>query len=235
MDVRGSMAWGHLTIASVAALLVVAAPANAADKTADQSAMESMFDVAFGVGVTSDYISRGYTQTDHKPAIQPWVELDYGMFYAGYWGSNVAGGDWEHDLSIGLRPEVGPVSFDFGYVRYLYNSGDCCGELYAKASASPADPLTLGASIFFDPGQSNTYVEGNAAIDLPHNISLSAAAGVQTYGNGDPSDFSWNAGASWSPFDWLTADLRYYGGPMADRVVLSLSVESSLSALRGGN
>ena len=111
MVVRGLMGWGRLTIASVAGLLVVGAPALAADKTADQSAVESRFDVAFGVTATSDYISRGYTQSD-GPAIQPWVELDYGMFYAGYWGSNVSpallsGASWEHDLSIGLRPEVG--------------------------------------------------------------------------------------------------------------------------------
>ncbi len=236
MKTRGWMGRGQLAIASVACVLL-AVPASAADKAADQSAAESMFDVAFGVGVATDYIARGFTQTDHKPAIQPWAELDYGIFYAGYWGSNTAigitGGNWEHDLSIGVRPEWGPFSFDFGYVRYLYDTGDCCGELYAKATANPVDPLTLGASIFVDPAASNVYFEGNGSYDLPHNISISGAAGVQTYGNGDPSVFSWNAGASWSPLDWLTFDGRYYGGPTANRFVATVSVSTSLSALRG--
>lgn len=231
MSMRDFMGWGRLTAASVAALLAVAPPALAADQMADQSAVESMFDIAFGVDLTSDYISRGYTQTDHNPAVQPWVELDYGIFYAGYWGSNTdlstIGGNWEHDLSIGVRPEVGPFSFDFGYVRYLYDTGDCCGELYALASVNPVDPLTLGAAVYYDPDAASTYVESNASFDLPHDISVSAAVGSWD------GEFSWNAGASWSPLDWLSADLRYYGGPEANRVVFTLSVESSLSALRG--
>src|ERR1700690_2402403 len=84
------------------------------------------FDVAFGGALTSDYISRGATQTDHQAAFQPWAELDYKLFYAGYWGSNVSAegiADWENDLSIGIRPTLGPVSLALGYVRYIY-SGD---------------------------------------------------------------------------------------------------------------
>ena len=85
----------------------------------------------------------------------------------------------------------------------------------------------MGAAIFYDPDAASTYVEGNASVDLMHNISLSGAVGSWD------GEFSWNAGASWSPLDWLTADIRYYGGPDADRIVFSLSVESALSALRG--
>jgi len=218
--------------AAVALLLAAAGVAGAADREADAAAAKSMFDVAFGVTATSDYIWRGNTQTDHGPAIQPWVELDHGIFYLGYWGSNVAG-DWEHDLSVGIRPELGPLSLDLGYVRYIYSSGDCCGELYLMASVNPVDPLTLGAAVYFDPAASDTYFEGNAAIDVHDNISLSGAVGVQAFGDGSPSETSWNTGASWSPLDWLTLDGRYYGGPTANRFVVSLSVESALSALHG--
>ncbi|MEX0852308.1 MAG: TorF family putative porin [Bauldia sp.] len=225
---------------AAAAVMVLAGAglARAADATVyedgaavDQAAAESMFDVAFGVTVTSEYVSRGYALSDGI-AVQPWVEFDYGMFYVGYWGSNVVG-DWEHDLSVGFRPEIGPFSLDLGYVRYLYNSGDCCGELYLKASVSPADPLTVGAAAFFDPDSSNAYFEGNASIDLPHNFSISGAAGVQTYGDGSADDFSWNAGGSWSPLDWLTLDGRYHGGPDSDMFVVSLAISTSLSALSG--
>ena len=115
-------------------------------------------------------------------------------------------------------------------MRYIYcDDGDAGGEFYAKASFSPVDPLTLGAAVFVNPDGGATYVEGNASVDLMHNISLSGAVGSQD------GTFSWNAGASWSPLDWLTADVRYYGGPEANRVVFSLSISSSLSALRGMN
>ncbi len=176
------------------------------------------------------------TQTDGNAAVQPWAELTvHDIFYLGYWGSNVSsvvtGGSWEHDFSIGVRPSLGPVDFDFGYVRYVYDTGDCCGEAYAKASFSPADPLTIGGSVYYDPDSRNVYLEGNGSIDLPHDISLSAAVGVQSYGDGSSSDTSWNAGASWSPYDWVTLDGRYYGGPTANKFVVALSFQSSLSEL----
>src|SRR5205823_2315398 len=69
---------------------------------------KSMFDVAFGATVTTDYMSRGTTQTDHQPAAQGTVEWDVGQFYAGIFVSNVNYGfnDTEIDLSIGWRPEI---------------------------------------------------------------------------------------------------------------------------------
>jgi uncharacterized protein (TIGR02001 family) len=210
--------------------------ARAADLTPEETAKHADWDVAFGVTFTSDYISRGYTQSDHNAAIQPWAELDIGKFYLGYWGSNVVLDDdrWEHDLSIGVRPSLGPVDFDLGYVRYLYDSsGDCCGELYAKASFSPVDPLTLGGNIYYDPEASNTYVEATGSFDLPHDLSVSGTIGLQSYGDGSASDTSWNAGIGWSPYEWLTLDARYHGGPTAERFVVSLSLSSSLKTLSG--
>ena len=78
---------GYLALA-VSGVLCFAGPALAADdaSTAD------MFDVAFGVAVTSDYISRGITQTDHHAAIQGYVEPSYGILYGGLWAANVAFG-----------------------------------------------------------------------------------------------------------------------------------------------
>lgn len=223
------VALGRVVAATVISLSAITA-ARAADKTND-GAVESMFDIAFGVTFTSDYMSRGYTQTN-GPAVQPWVEFDYGILYAGYWGSNVSpaiiGSSWEHDLSVGVRPELGPFSFDFGYVRYIYDTGDCCGEVYAMASVSPVDPLTLGAAIYYDPTNVTTYVEGNASVDLPRDISVSGAIGSLD------GVFSWNAGVTLAPRDWISLDARYHGGPDG-RFLVSLNLESSLSAIRGGN
>ncbi len=196
------------------------------------------WDIAFGATVTSDYISRGLSSTEHGAAIQPWAELDIGDFYAGYWGSNVtyAGtGYWESDLSVGVRPMLGAVSFDFGYVYYVYSSMDYAspsGEAYAKASITPVDPLTLGAAFYVNPEDTSaTYSELNAAYDFPHDISLSGALGFVT-GNGDYGDYTtWNVGASWKPVELVTLDARYHDGPDADRFVVSVSFDSTARSL----
>lgn len=212
-------------------------PARAADLAIETvpapapAVAASMFDVAFGFTVTSEYVSRGYSLSDGW-AIQPFAEATIGLFYFGYWGSNVADGAWEHDLSVGIRPTWGPWTFDIGYVRYLYSEGgDCCGEIYAKAEVAPIEPLTLNAMVYYDPDSQNTYVEGGAAYALPQNFSVSANIGNQWYGDGSPDDFSWNAGVSWEPWEWVSLDGRYFGGPTADKFVFSITFATSLSGM----
>ena len=99
---------------------VVTAPADAGTPPDNPWA----FDVALGAAVVSDYMFRGITQTDHDPALQAYVEPSLGMFYGGVWASNVdfvtPDPDVEIDLYAGVRPEFGPVSMDFGYLRYFY-------------------------------------------------------------------------------------------------------------------
>jgi len=203
------------------------------------------WDLLFGVTVASQYITRGLAQSTGA-AVQPWAELDVGPVYLGYWGSNVSpslvgggtghtagidGATWEHDLSVGFRPMVGPLTFDVGYIRYVYNNGDCCGEIYGKASINPVEPLTLGAAIYHNPDADTTYVEGNAKLALHSGFSISGAVGSQD------GVTSWNAGASWAPHDFLTFDARYYGGPSgggANKFVVSVAFATSLKKVSGG-
>jgi uncharacterized protein (TIGR02001 family) len=204
---------------------------------ANSAAAEPLFDVAFGAALTSDYISRGATQSDHEPAFQPRVEHDVKNFYVGYWGSNVSSGgvgDWENDLSIGFRPTVGPVSLDLGYVQYIYSNdlfAEPSGEVYVKGTVNPTEPLTLGAQLYVNPAQTNaTYSELNAAYALPHNVKLSGAVGLVT--SDDPSFVPWNVGISWNPTEPVTLDARYQAGPTADRVVLTLSLATTVNTLK---
>ena len=103
------------------------------------------FDVAFGVALTSDYVSRGITNSDSRPAIQgyiePSVELpNVGAAYINVWSSNVNYGEGfegaEIDVAGGIRPQFGPVSLDLGYVHYFYTPEHVSpdyGEIFAKA------------------------------------------------------------------------------------------------------
>jgi len=61
---------------TTAALRTVAAPATA----------QTLY---FGLGVTTDYLSRGASQTGGCAALQPWVEYETNGFYVGAWASNV--------------------------------------------------------------------------------------------------------------------------------------------------
>lgn len=221
----------HIRAAGLAGAVIFATGAGVAWAADPAGPSASAWDVAFGVTITSNYISRGHTQTNDGAAIQPSLEIGNGFFYAGYWGSNVSpvsvGSNWEHDFSIGIRPTLGPLDTDFGYVRYVYDTGDCCGEAYAKASYSPIDPLTIGGAVYYDPENATGYAEANASADVHEHISLSAAVGTTFAG-----EASWNAGGTWSPYDWMSVDGRVHGGPEGTKFLVSLSLSSSLSALK---
>jgi uncharacterized protein (TIGR02001 family) len=224
-------AFAAVTLTCVGGLSGVA---QAAD-TVKAAPVMPAWDLLFGVTATSDYVTRGLDLSSGA-AIQPWAELDVGPVYFGYWGSNIdpavgSGGtaSWENDLSIGIRGSQGPFGWDVGYVRYVYSPSTAdFGEVYGKATINPVTPLTLGASVFYSPDLTTTYVEGNAKLALMDNISLSGAIGSQD------GTSSWNAGASWAPLDYLTLDGRYYGGPTSNKFVVSIAFSTSLSKVRAG-
>jgi uncharacterized protein (TIGR02001 family) len=177
----------------------------------------------------------------------------------GAWASNVdfrtPDPDVEVDIYGGLRPTFGPVSADLGYVHYLYPDAPDTdyGELKATASVSPIEMLTLGGAVYHAPdyaqsGDDATYVEGNAALALPYDISLSGAVGFQMFDSGvGLSDYlTLNVGASYS-WHAVTLDLRYWDTDISSgtcgaeypsddscdaRVVATLKVDTSWSALR---
>lgn len=104
--------------------LAVAVPA-----LADEPASPHTFTA--NVGVYSQYIFRGLTQTNEKPALQGGFDYAHASgFYAGTWLSNIS---WfsdtntgttssiEMDLYAGYRKSLeSGFSFDFGVLRYQY-------------------------------------------------------------------------------------------------------------------
>jgi len=93
--------------------------------------------LAFNVGVVSDYRVRGIAQTSRKPALQAGADLSAGAWYLGTAASNVnwvkdlngaTKGDYEVDFYAGYRSAVADTgfSYDFGVVNYRFpgnNSG----------------------------------------------------------------------------------------------------------------
>jgi len=102
----------------------VAAPVAPADEG-------RKFTYSFNLGVTSDYVFRGISQSDNDPTIQGGVDVGYGIAYLGWWASGVKfdpapadlnGNDAnvEMDWYGGIRPTWGKATFDLGVIYYTY-------------------------------------------------------------------------------------------------------------------
>ncbi len=110
-------------------------------------------EVSGSITLTSDYLFRGVTQTDEKPALQGGLEwADESGLYVGAWGSSISwlsdsdpdiSSQLELDVFAGFRGEFGDSGFgyDVGAVYYWYPGSYPAGfnkadttELYAGVS-----------------------------------------------------------------------------------------------------
>jgi uncharacterized protein (TIGR02001 family) len=215
-----------MTMLGAAALGLAGAPAWA--QTAAKGPV-----VAFNAGATSDYVFRGLSQTGGRATAQGGADLTAGGLYGGVWLSGVdfgatagdpQGRTWaEYDLYAGVRPSLGPVSLDFGVIRYGYVEAPGPAH-YAywegKAAASRSfGPLSLGAAVFYSPeffGKTGAaaYYELNGAYALGSGATLSGAVGRQALDRdraGLAGYTTWNLGAGWPIAGRLAADVRYWG------------------------
>ena len=118
------------------------------------------------VGLTSEYVFRGISQTDQGPAIQGGFDATCGILYAGLWASNLdfgpdGAGDGianiEIDLYAGIKPKTGPITWDLGVIYYAYpNSSNAVADLdmvefKVGGSAEIWKGGTLGVTGFYSP------------------------------------------------------------------------------------
>ncbi len=217
-------------MAASAALLGTAGAANA--------------EVAFSgnVALTTDYVFRGISQTLENPAIQGGFDVAVDKFYAGVWASNVDFGfdeTIEIDLYGGVKPELGPVTFDFGVLWYTYPGAADDGAEYdylegkAAASFSPTEPLTLGAAFYYSPeffGETGSayYIEGNAGFAVNEALALGGAIGYQDIEEGiygEEGYTTWNLGAAYS-LAGFTFDARYFDTSFEDDIAEPVGADS---------
>ncbi len=116
-----------LSAAVTAALAVPTAFAQTAAPAAAPASPASPW--SFNVGVTSDYLFRGISQTHGRPAIQGGVDyLHSSGFYVGAWASSITWvKDWlgkgsvEVDLYGGIKNSfAGDFTYDVGFIAYNY-------------------------------------------------------------------------------------------------------------------
>ena len=162
------------------------------------------------IGVTSNYMWRGVTQTGDQAAIQG--GLDYAFsngFYLGTWASNVTWTDpegYELDLYGGYGFDVGSTSWDVGYIYYAYplteddsTAGTLAadfGEVYLNFGWN-----WLGAGVAYqtnaktdDPGVESSgnlfyYVSGDW--EVGSGIGLGAVIGSYDFKNWSAGDYTY--------------------------------------------
>ncbi len=212
------------------ALVAVSGAAYAADMSMKDMEDEGRkLGVSFTVAGTTDYVFRGVSQTDEKPTVQMSLDLSYGIFYAGIWGSGIDFDDVppnsnvEIDLYAGIKPTWNSVTFDFGIIYYLYPRAKDDGaeldylEFKAGVSKSVFETLTLGATVYYSPeytgetGEAWT-VEGSFSKTLPKiwDIDLTLS-GLIGYNEADELEgyTYWNIGLT-KTYKNFEFDIRYH-------------------------
>lgn len=199
-----------LVLSVVAALALSATTAFAADMPVKAAKVApapppSPFDILFGTALTTDYVLRGVSQSNHKPAIQGYTEFDYAAtdwlkLYAGVWGSSLWTGfaNAEFDITGGVRLSFGNFGLDVGVIDYQYPGGAVSftgnwPEMYVKPSYKFTDWLTVGGVFETAFGNFNNkvsplgvwagsaghyFASGNAVITLPITLPYGIAVSV---------------------------------------------------------
>lgn len=195
----------------ILAALAVPGAAMAADaETADHKegvhvVPASEHTVTANVGLVSDYVYRGITQTVGKPAIQGGVDYAHASgWYAGLWGSNVSwitGSGATGEASLELDTYFGfkntfaeDFNYDVGYVRYNYLGNYTPPATYAKADTEEVYgalgykwltakySYSLGKFLTVPGAAGTNYLELNASYPVGDSgFTLGAHYGKQTY------------------------------------------------------
>ncbi len=196
---------------------------------------------SFAVG--SDYVFRGFSQTAERPTIQGTFEATYGILYGNVFMSNLDFGEtgagkeiaWaELTWGAGIRPVLGPITFDLGVIYYTYPSAVDPGaelnylELRAGGTITPWKDASAGLTFYWSPeytGKTGDVftIEASLSQTLQKiGIFTPTISGQIGYQWGDSAAYAaligqggeylyWNAGVSLAFHERFSVDLRYWG------------------------
>ncbi len=184
--------------------LAAEGPVRAAPR---QEGADSPFEFSVRGGFASDYIFRGTTLSDRKPAVGAALEAARGIFYAGGTMASVklpTQPAAEITMGGGIRPTLGDIVFDFGWTYFLYPGettppGETAGidfwEAVARADTRIGEMLRVAGGFAYSPNTSNTgawskYAAFGLGVDLPAGalppdvtVSFTGSAGYFWFGN----------------------------------------------------
>jgi len=191
-------------------------------------------------GFATDYMYRGTTLSDHKPAVGAAFEAAFSMFYAGVAVASVKlpTQPWaEISASAGLRKTIADINFDLGATYFLYPGETAVAgvegidywEAAFRADKRIAEFIHVAGGFAYSPNVSNTgawgaYAAGGVGVEMPPRflppdiaVSFTGGAGYSWFGNQSPQfgGFPLPAYLNWQFGVTFTRkvfnlDLRYY-------------------------
>lgn len=171
--------------------------------------------------VTTDYIFRGISQSQNRPAVQGGVAYKHSSgLYVGTWASTIA---WVKDTGVkdnnhveidiygGFKGELDELTYDLGIIRYAYPGSTNSGmptpdstEVYVglgwkflglKYSHAVSKNLYGWESANGDHSRNSNYIELNATHDLGEGWNVSGHVGHQTIKNLSAASYTdWSLG-----------------------------------------
>ena len=182
-------------------------------------------EVSMNIGVTSNYMWRGMTQSGNSTAFSGGLDWENESgFYAGTWVSE-AWTDYELDLYGGYGGSIGDFGYGIGLTYYTYPSDDEVDFLELGLSGSFA-MLNFGldytlSSDIDDTSGAETFIDGDmhyyvgAGFDLEQDFSVGVTIGA----------YAWEddgVGGADLDFTYYQIDLTKSAGDFGD-VTLSMS------------
>ena len=165
----------------------------------------AMAELTGNIGVMSNYLWRGVTQTSDTAAVSGGLDYSHKSgAYAGTWVAEVSplateSGQYEMDLYAGYAAEAGDISYDVGIIKYVYPIDDGgtvqvdadFAELYASVGFGPATVYV--ASTFAKEGdpqnEKDLYFSVSADFEVS-GLAMSALYGDYNFDDPAGTDYS---------------------------------------------
>jgi uncharacterized protein (TIGR02001 family) len=203
--------------------------------------------VTYNIGLTTNYLYRGITQTAASPALQGGLDYAHASgFYAGAWASSIK---WikeansgnsvpvEIDTYLGFKNSFATdFSYDVGFLRYNYPGTYATGQVKADTNEiygligykwlTAKYSSALGDTFQVPSASGTSYLDISASYTVA-DIALGAHYGKQTY-KGSAADAYKTAGTDPTYTDYKLSASKDFSGN-----VIGLSYTST-NAKKGG-
>lgn len=174
------------------------------------------------IGIVSDYVFRGVSQSDEDPAVQGGLTYTFDSgFYVGTWASQVdfqSETDFEADFFAGYGFDISDkVAADVQVLRYVYPDEGALNfnELMFNLTFAEKLTTTIGyTNDVYNSGETGWYYGASLDLPLPAEFTLTPAVGYSRFGRGVLADGStryldWSLGLS-RDFGPISAALTYH-------------------------
>ena len=168
------------------------------------SSYASAVEISGNVGLSSDYIWRGMTQTSGDIAVSGGFDLSTDMgFYLGTWASNASAGtaSMELDVYLGFSGEMAEnMTYNVGYISVIYPGNDALDfeEAYVGFDI-------YGLSILYSDGQNN----GPSYSEIGYSTEAGPGSFSISHGSYEDTGYNTLVGYDWGVGDF-TIGFYYY-------------------------